>query len=176
MSNAPPTQTPRGDESALTRKQQMLLDYLRECEVGADSSDSHGAPNCPVCGYNLHGLTKPTCPECGKELALTVGAARHPIGWLLAALAPGFFSGIAACFVLIPIFGRLLFGDGRTELWLNALDLFGWCSGAGAIIIAVKRARFLALSPVRQRWIALTIWLIHIAALGVFILLAVMFM
>jgi len=28
------------------------------------------APCCPVCGYNLSGLTHCRCPECGKEYQL----------------------------------------------------------------------------------------------------------
>jgi uncharacterized paraquat-inducible protein A len=157
------------------RKQQMLLEFLRECEVSRDPADPHGLPTCPACGYNLKALTKPICPECGKELVLMVGAARHPIGWLLAALAPGFFSGIAAFFVLIPIVGQYVFGNGRPEPLVMALDLFGWCSGAFAIILALKRHRFLALSLMRQRWFAIVLWLIHITATGVFILLAALF-
>src|SRR5262245_5700142 len=89
-------------QAPTSRAQELLLEFLRE----------HESP-CPVCGYNLKALTKPMCPECGQELALTVGTARLRLGWLLAALAPGFFSGICAFFVLIPIFGRLFFGDGR---------------------------------------------------------------
>jgi hypothetical protein len=136
----------------------MLLDFLREYE----------AP-CPVCGYNLRALTKPICPECGHALTLTVGATRIAIAWLLIALAPGFFSGIAACFVLVPIFGRLMFGDGQVSLALAVLDLFGWCSGAFAIILAVKRNRFLALPRSRQRWFALGVWVVHIAAFVLFL-------
>ena len=75
-----------------TRGQEMLLDFLRE----------HDA-SCPLCGYNLKALTRPICPECGQELVLTVGAARLRLGWLMAAVAPGFFSGIAAVFLLVPI-------------------------------------------------------------------------
>jgi hypothetical protein len=143
----------------------MLLAFLREYDA-----------DCPVCGYNVRGLVRPICPECGHELMLTVGAARHPIGWLLAAVAPGFFSGIAAVFVLVPIFGRLLFGDGVLMTLMVALDLFGWCSGAFAIILAFRgRVRFLAQSPARQRWFAITIWLIHIAALGMFMLVGFLF-
>ena len=115
--------------------------------------------SCTRCG-------RPVCPECGHELVLTVGAARPQMGWLLAAVAPGFFSGIAAAFLLIPIVGRLFFGDGRMSLTLNALDLFGWCSGALAVTIAVKRLRFLALPRARQRWCTLIIWSIHGAALA----------
>jgi hypothetical protein len=155
----PPTMTPA---------QQMLIDFLRE----------HDAP-CPVCGYNVRALTRPICPECKQELTLTVGAARLQLGWLFAALAPGFFSGIAAIFVLIPIGGQLFFGNGRPELLIIALDLFGWSSGAFAVLLALRprwRIRFLAQSRSRQRWFAIIIWLIHIAALGMFILLGTVFL
>ncbi|MFO0874166.1 MAG: hypothetical protein U0575_09365 [Phycisphaerales bacterium] len=138
----------------------MLVRFLR----------THDAA-CPVCGYNLRALTAPNCPECRHELALTVGVTRPPLGWLLAALAPGFFSGIAALFVLMAIVARLVAGDGLTSPALNALDLFGWCSGIFAIMLAAKRDRFLALPRARQRWWALTIWLVHVGALVLFILL-----
>src|SRR6185503_11308077 len=132
---------------------------------------------CPVCGYNVRALTRPICPECKQELVLTVGAARLGLGWLFAAVAPGFFSGIAAIFVLIPIFGRFLFGDGVLMPLPIAMDVFGWCSGIFAIILASKRprSRFLALPVARQRWFALIMWLIHIGALGLFILIGVVF-
>ena len=138
----------------------MLLDFLREHDAA-----------CPVCGYNVRALTRPICPECHQELVLTVGATRLRLGWLLAAVAPGFFSGIAAFFVLVPIVGRLLFGDGLLSPALIALDLFGWCSGLFAIIVAAKRNRFLAQPRARQRWWTLIIWIVHIAALVLFILL-----
>lgn len=152
---APPTTSP---------KQQMLLEFLRE----------YDAP-CPVCGYNVRALTRPVCPECKQELTLTVGAARLRIGWLFAAVAPGFFSGIAAIFVLVPIFGRLLLGDGVLMPLPIAMDVFGWCSGIFAIILVRKRNRFLALPIARQRWLALIMWLIHIGALGLAILIGVVF-
>ena len=136
----------------------MLLDFLREHDAA-----------CPVCGYNLRTLTRPICPECRQELVLTVGATRLRLGWLFAALAPGFFSGIAACFVLIPTVA-IYFEDGTLIPQLVAIILFGWLSGLLAIILAVKRNRFIAQSRTRQRWFALTIWLIHIAALVLFIL------
>jgi hypothetical protein len=142
-----------------SRAQDMLLEFLREHEAA-----------CPVCGYNLKALTRPTCPECGQELVLTVGAARLRLGWLFAAVAPGFFSGIAATFLLVPIVGRLVFGDGRMSWPLVPLDLFGWCSGIFAIILAKKRVRFIAQPRARQRWWALGIWFVHVAALAVFLL------
>jgi hypothetical protein len=169
MSKSQPVHAPAPAPGRATtsRAEALLLDFLREHDANP--------PACPVCGYSLKALTRPVCPECGKELVLTVGAMRPPLGWLFAAVAPGFFSGIAAIFVLVPILGRLFFGNGRPEPLIIALDLFGWSSGVLAIIIAVKRHRFLAQSRTRQRWCALIIWLAHVAALGLFILLAAMY-
>lgn len=144
----------------------MLLDFLRHFE----------AP-CPVCNYNLHALTQPICPECGHELALSVGVwgGRLRMDWLLVALAPGFFSGIAAFFVLVMIFARLIFGDGRMSLGLNVVDLFGWCSGIFALLLAFGgrgrwRMRFVAQPRAAQRWWAIIIWLIHITAFALLLL------
>jgi hypothetical protein len=149
---APPTLRPRDV---------MLLEFLQE----------HDA-ECPVCGYNVRALTRPICPECKQHLTLTVGAENLRMGWLFAAVAPGFFSGIAALFVLIPTLGRPLFGDGRWEPLIVALDLFGWCSAIFAIILARRRgrSRFLALPLAKQRLIGLTIWGIHIGVFVLFIL------
>src|SRR5687768_8467278 len=147
-------------EAPPTQAQEMLLDFLRE----------HEAP-CPVCGYNLKALTRPMCPECGNELVLTVGVTRLRLGWLLVALAPGFFSGIAAAFLLLPIVLRYVIGDGGYSPLLNAVDLFGWCSGVFAILLARKRSRFFALTRFQQMMFALAIWFIHIAALVLFLLL-----
>jgi len=79
--------------------------------------------------------------------------------------------GIAACFVLVMIVARLIFGDRKMSIGLNAVDLFGWCSGAFAIILAIQRSRFLAQPRTRQRWFALAVWLIHIGAFVLLILL-----
>ena len=147
-----------GEERTATRSQAMLLDFLRDHEAA-----------CPVCGYNLKALTRPVCPECGQDLMLTVGAARVRLGWLMVAVAPGFFSGIAAAFLLIPIIGRLTLGDGRTSPALNALDLFGWTSGSVAITLAAKRHRFLALPRSSQRAWAIGIWFVHAFALVMFV-------
>lgn len=131
----------------------MLLDFLRKHDAA-----------CPVCGYNLKALTRPICPECRQDLVLTVGVARLRLGWLFVALAPGFFSGIAACFVAIPT-TAIYFEDGVLLPPLVIAVLFGWLSGIFAIILAMKRNRFLAQSPPRQRWFVLIIWLVHFAAL-----------
>ena len=153
-------QVPETTTTTTDRARDMLLDFLRE----------HDA-DCPVCGYNLKALTRPVCPECGHELVLTVGAPRLRLGWLFVAVAPGFFSGIAACFLLVPIVGRLGFGDGKMSPTLNTVDLFGWCSGLFAIFLTRHRLRFIAQPRARQRWWALGIWFVHVLALGLLILL-----
>ena len=155
---AQPPQGPTSLEAAGSA-QEMLLEFLRE----------HEAP-CPVCGYNLKALTRPICPECGQELVLAVGAARLHFGWLFAAVAPGFFSGIAAVFVLVPIVIMTAVANRRPPLRIIAVDAFGWCSGVFAILLAANRHRFIAQPRARQRWWALGIWLVHVAALGLFIM------
>ena len=155
MNNPPPLQ-----ESPSSRAEQMLLEFLRD----------HDA-DCPVCGYNLRGLTTSICPECRQKLVLTVGASRLRLGWLFVAVAPGFFSGIAACFVLVPILGRVLLGDGVWSLFPIAVALFGFTSGVLAIVLAVKRTRFLSQVRAVQVSIALAIWFIHVAALAACIVL-----
>lgn len=156
---------PAATPATTTRTQDiMLLEFLREHDAA-----------CPVCGYNVRALTRPICPECRQQLVLTVGTGRLRLGWLFAAVAPGFFSGIAAVFTLVPIVGRVLFGDGVWTVPLIALDLFGWCSVVFAIILVAKYKRFIALPRARQVWMALLIWLAHIAALGLFILLGIAF-
>jgi hypothetical protein len=162
MSRSEPVQ-----EATTTRAQEMLLDFLRDHDAA-----------CPVCGYNLRALTRPICPECGHALMLTVGATRLRIGWLLAAVAPGFFSGIAALFVLFPTFGQFN-GDRRLSRLVMAmilLDLFGWCSLLFAILLASRLKRFIAQPRSRQRWWALGIWAVHIAAFVCFVLSAVWFL
>jgi hypothetical protein len=144
-------------EAPMNRREELLLEFLSE----------HDAP-CPVCGYSLTALTRPVCPECRHDLVLTVGVTRPHLVWLFAAVAPGFFSGIAAFFVLIPIVLRFVYA-GAVSPAMVALDLFGWCSGALAIIIVARRMRFIAQARARQQWWAAIIWTVHVAALAGFI-------
>ena len=150
---------PTPGTSTTSRGQELLLEFLRDHDAA-----------CPVCGYNVRALTRPVCPECRHDLALTVGAARLRLGLLFVALAPGFFSGIAACFLLIPTVG-IYIEDGALPTPLAFGVLFGWCSGVFAILLATRlRLRFIAQSRARQRWLMLLIWFIHFLALVVFIL------
>ena len=43
---------------------------------------------CPLCGYNLRGLTMPRCPECGRELRLSIGLTEPYLrAWVVLAAA-----------------------------------------------------------------------------------------
>lgn len=149
--------------SLLTPDERMLIDFLRDHDAA-----------CPVCGYNVRALTRPLCPECRHPLVLTVGTAHLQLGWLLVTLAPGFFSGIAACFLLIPIVAMYI--DSRSyEPAILVLDAFGWSSGILALALAFKRHRFLALTRSQQRKWALTTWAVHATAFLILVLYATMF-
>lgn len=133
--------------------EQMLLAFLSENDA-----------SCPVCRYSLKGLSRPICPECRQDLVLTVGVTRLRLGLLLATLAPGAFSGIAACFLAIPTTG-IYFEDG-TFVWpFVGAVLFGWCSAIFAIILARRRTWFLGRSNGQQRWVVTLVWFVHFAAL-----------
>jgi hypothetical protein len=139
-----------------TRAQELLLDFLRDNDAA-----------CPVCGYNLRGLTRPICPECRHDLVLHVGVTKLRLAWLLIALVPGFFCGIAACLLAIPT-TAIYFEDGQLVWPFIGAVLFGWCSGLFAIILIVKRNRFIAQSRTRQRWIVIILGFIHVIAFVLF--------
>src|SRR5262247_357011 len=58
---------------------------------------------CPRCAYDLRNIQSAKCPECGEPLVLKIGSPRLRFGWLVLAMAPGCFSGVAALFVMVPI-------------------------------------------------------------------------
>jgi hypothetical protein len=70
-----------------------LLRYLRDRDAW-----------CPVCRYNLRGLTVPRCPECGRGLRLAIRATEPVLGaWIFLAFTAFAMTGLSllAYFVLI---------------------------------------------------------------------------
>ena len=153
------TMTEHASAPQTGRAEDLLLDFLRD-------HDAH----CPVCGYNLRGLVRPICPECRQDLALTVGAPRLRLRWLFITLAPGFFSGIAACFMAL-FTTAIYLEDGYLVPPFAGAAVFGWCSGIAAVVLAVKRTRFVALPMWRQRGLSALTWLIHFGALVLLVIL-----
>jgi hypothetical protein len=129
----PEPETATSDEAA-------LLDYLRGRDVG-----------CPLCNYNLRGLTSCRCPECGHELRLGVGLVEPRIGaWvtcLVGVTAAGGMGVLTAINLVVRGWGR--FSAGSRPLDFMALAWF-LASVALVPILIVSRRRYRRLSPPNQ--------------------------
>ncbi len=145
--------TETADEAAL------LLEFLRDRDVP-----------CPLCGYNLRNLSACTCPECRETLALEVGFLKPHFGWLLATLIPGFFSGISAALMMLPLVAALFLSPGPPAPWpVWATNAFGWLSGLSALVLVKYRYAFLRQPQTTQRVWAGAVWLVHMGAFAVFV-------
>jgi hypothetical protein len=142
----------------------LLLEFVRDRD----------AP-CPLCGYNLRNLPKPTCPECCERLSLNVGLRKPRFGWFIVAIAPGIFSSICAAFLLVPLMIGLFRPSGPDPWQLWGVDAFGWLSGLAALVLVKYRFTFLRQPQAAQRLWAVTAWAIHIAALAASIAAIVLF-
>lgn len=129
----------------------LLLAFVRGRDV-----------ECPGCGYNLRDLRQPVCPECRRAVVLTVGMVRPRMVALLATVAPGVFSGIAACLLLIPIVVSRPVGRGPPPPAAIATDLVGFASGLVALVVIWRRFAFLRLSLQAQWTWAAVAWGVHI--------------
>lgn len=121
---------------------------------------------CPRCGYSLRDLTSTRCPECSDELRLRVGLATPRFGWLVAAMAPGLFSGVCATLLLFPLVIMPWFTSGasRPPGLMYLTEAFGIASFVGAVAIYRYRRAFLARPDRRQAAIAAGIWGVHVLA------------
>lgn len=120
---------------------------------------------CPRCSYDLRDITTPRCPECAEPLVLKVGSPQARFGWLVLAMAPGCFSGVAALFVAVPVGLTLIrfFPPGQGAPWpIIVADAFGFLSAASVVIMYRHRHRFMAWKPARQRTVAVSIWGAHV--------------
>lgn len=120
---------------------------------------------CPRCSYDLRDITTPRCPECAEPLVLKVGSPQARFGWLVLAMAPGCFSGVAALFVAVPVGLTLIrfFPPGQGAPWpIIVADAFGFLSAASVVIMYRHRHRFMAWKPARQRTVAMTVWGVHV--------------
>lgn len=85
---------PDGDSQA--RDLEILVSFL------ADRDES-----CPLCGYNLRGLTGERCPECAKSLVLRVGLQEPNLGAFMAGLI-ALASAAGFCLLMLSFF--IVFG------------------------------------------------------------------
>lgn len=127
---------------------------------------------CPKCGYDLKDIQTPRCPECAEPLVLRVGSPRARFGWLIVAIAPGCFSGVAAVFVLVPITLTMIRNvPGQRVPWpVMIADAFGFLSAAGVLVMYQHRQRVMSWPARKQAWLAGGVWGVHILAFALFVL------
>src|SRR5688572_30282901 len=127
---------------------------------------------CPRCAYDLRDIQTATCPECGEPLVLKIGSPRARFGWLVLAMAPGCFSGVAALFVMVPIgltMGRS-FPAGQGLPWpVVVADAFGFMSAASVGVMYWHRHRFMSLTARRQGIFAGAVWGVHVLVFALFV-------
>jgi hypothetical protein len=120
---------------------------------------------CPQCGYSLRDLVDPRCPECGERLELRVGVVTPRFGWLVAAMAPGMFSGVCAVLLAGPLLWMFRYAGAGGPPWiLYIADAFGFLSCLAAVWMYRKRRRVMAWRTPRQIRLAVVVWIVHIAA------------
>jgi hypothetical protein len=80
-------------QNATDTDAEALIGFLRERDVF-----------CPLCRYNLRGLTVPRCPECGRDLQLSVGVTEPFLrAWITLAVAACSGAGIGILFAWLVI-------------------------------------------------------------------------
>jgi hypothetical protein len=119
---------------------------------------------CPVCRYNLRGLTSNHCPECGAHLDLRVGSADLNLGpWLASLLSVGLPLGFL--FIMTGLFVVMSVTDGgvyREDLPILGCLVAGTAGYAIALAILIrKRLRFWRLS---RGWQLRLTWLVSVCA------------
>lgn len=117
-----------------------LLDYLRDPDEP-----------CPLCRYNLRGLTASRCPECGRALRLSVGLVEPLLGpWLLAALPLIACAGVG----VFGVIGLVKSGwpDSSAPILMKIALVMFIASIPLALAAVMMRRRFLRL-PRRRQWL-----------------------
>ena len=137
----------------------------------------HDAP-CPLCGYNLRGVTLTSCPECDAPIELGIGSSQLKLGaWLFAmlsfALALGFDLVIGAMMIVSVVMTR---GEDSGALYLMISLVTLSLASIGLLWVLVVRKRDWLNMPRRRQWkIAWTIFvgvfLVHLSVgVGLFLI------
>jgi len=120
---------------------------------------------CPRCGYDLREIEQARCPECAEPLELRVGSPRVRFGWLVLAMAPGCFSGVAAVLLAFPVWRSIGLPPGRGAPWpVVVADLFGFVSAASVYWIYRHRHKIMRWRTGSQVGLALGVWGVHVLA------------
>jgi hypothetical protein len=152
-------------EAAGERSMGVVQPALRDPDAEVVAFLAGRSAPCPRCGYDLRDIGTAKCPECGEPLVLKVGSPKARFGWLVLAMAPGCFSGVAALFVMVPIaltIGRR-FPAGQGVPWpVVVADMFGFLSAASVWLMYRHRHRFMSWPARRQGTFAGAVWGTHV--------------
>ncbi len=126
---------------------------------------------CPMCSYNLRGLTGPMCPECGEALRMRVSLCEPKLGLYLAtvigcAVGVG-FSGIVMGWVVF-LWLTDDYGPGILDVWPLVAQLV--VQGSGLAFLLWKGRWVRKRSATVRRALAVSAWaLSFVFAVGFFV-------
>jgi len=110
---------------------------------------------CPLCGYNLRGLTSPRCPECGRELRLSIGLTEPYLrAWIVLAAAACAGGGTGLFFVMMIARAGWpsTFGSPVRFFVMNCSLIYFILTIPVAVVVLVTRRRLLRL-PAHLQWL-----------------------
>ena len=127
----------------------LLLAYL----------GGHDEP-CPMCEYNLRGLTGTVCPECGEALRLRVSLSEPKMAAYLCGLI-GLSAGVgfSGIFLVFGVVSLLLYGSGGGFLWIFVALVSQFVIEGLAIWAWLVRRSWIRRRSRGQRWaLAVAAW------------------
>lgn len=134
--------------SSADADESRLIDFLADHDC-----------DCPLCHYNLRGLTSAHCPECGQHVKLTVGLADLLMWpWACMAVASCLCAGLGLmCVFMLALQGLPPATDSNVVTWIRDVSIYGFIAAIPiAIAVIIKRRSILRLNPARQKRIAWT--------------------
>ena len=144
------------EEDVARSSEAALVDYLRDRDA-----------TCPLCQYNLRGLTSNRCPECGQALQLTIGLVEPRVGaWVTAVVS---MAGAASLGVLalVALVRHGITGDGMAFL----VAFFYFIAAIPALLVLVVLRRRYRRMPQSRQWaigvVAASLTILALAALAV---------